>query len=109
MGMHRNIDLGTLVIANGGTSSSSMSFRKWRSGVSKVMIVSPDTLTGTVKVEVSEDNSAWKDLQSNGADITIPADSAVPITVQPWKYLRVTSGSAEGEERTFIVKGEEGH
>lgn len=106
---HRSVDLGTLVIANGEQNSSSMNFRKWRSGARKIGIYGPAELDGTIKVQVSEDDSTWFDYQEAGADVAIPADGYVTLKNNGFKYLRVVSSGAETPARTFTVKGEEGY
>ncbi len=104
---HRAIDLGTLTIGSGQTESDVMDFTKWRGAVHGIAIAPPGTLTGDVKVQVSEDNSTWLDKQSGGADITVPADGHVSVRVMDFKYLRLVSSSAEGADREFIIKGVE--
>ena len=105
---HAVMDLGTLTIAENGTASDSLDFRGWRSGLDAIIISGPGTLTGTVKVQVSHDAGVtWKDKQSAGADITIPADGSVTIKSVDRGLLRLLSGSAEGAARAFIIQGEE--
>ena len=108
MDTHLAVDLGVLTILSGQTESTSMSFRGWRGASQSVSIIGPGTLTGTVKVQTSEDGIVWRDKQSAGSDITIAADGDVTIKAVNWKYLRVVSSAAEGGNREFIVKGEEG-
>ncbi len=99
-------DLGSLVIANGQTASSSLDFRSWRGSARTIGIQGPGTLTGSVKVQVSADDSTYVDLQANGANIAVTATGETVIDCgSVWKYLRVLSGSAEGGARTFLVTG----
>lgn len=108
-GTHAAVDLGELTIANNGQNSDSMDFTGWRGAARAITIYGPGELDGTIKVQVSEDDTNWFDLQSAGTDISIPADGAVVIGACSWKYLRVASSGAESPARTFIVKGEEGY
>jgi len=105
--MHRAVDLGTLTIPASSQASSSLDFTGWRGSVESIDIYGPGVLTGSVKVQVSEDNTTWFDKQSAGADIAIPADGSVTLQSVGFKYLRVYSASVEVAERVFIVKGEE--
>lgn len=99
------VDLGTLVIAASGTASSIMDLTGWRGSVAGISIAGPGTLTGSVKVQVASVEGEWKDKQSGGADIAIPADGHVTIKAMDFKYLRVLSDGAEASERTFVVVG----
>lgn len=98
--------LGTLLIDESvdNDNSNAMDFTGWRGYADGIAIYGPGTLTSTIKVQVSENGTDWFDLQSNGADITIPADGHVIIKAVTWRYLRVT-GTNEAADRTFIVKG----
>lgn len=98
-------NLGDLTIANGQSNSDSLDFRRWRGNANQIAIYPPGTLTGTVKVQISQDGTNWFDLQSDGADVTIPADGVVTITSVHFEYLRVQSDAAEGAERVFKVVG----
>ncbi len=79
-----------------------------------ITIFSPDTLTGTVSIEVSGNLDAenpsdvrWNNLQSGGANVVIGADEAVPLDFVCWHGLRVSSGSAETDPRVFKIMGVE--
>lgn len=102
------VKLGTLLIdvSEDNDNSNAMLFTGWRGNFGAIAIQGPGTLDSTVKVQVSEDGTNWFDLQSNGADVTVPADGHVIIKANTWNYLRV-SGSNETADRTFIVKGME--
>lgn len=100
------VDLGLFTIANGGTASSSLDFTRWRSQAEAMRIIGPGTLTGTVKLQFSLDGSTnWTDVQSAGADITIPADGTVRVNDIGRGYYRLLSSSAEGAQRIFTVQG----
>lgn len=107
---HRSVDLGTIRIPEGETDSDSMDFRGWRGSAQSVSIQGPpdQTLTGTARVQTSEDEVNWFDLQSAGSDITVPADGKAVILSVDFKWMRVKSNSAEADPRVFTVKGEEG-
>lgn len=101
-------DIGTFVIANGASDSSTLDFNGWRSLAQSLKISGPGTLTGAVKLQVSHDAGvSWKDVESNGADVTIPADGNITVRSVVKGLYRVTSAGAEGAERTFIVQGED--
>lgn len=101
-------DVGSMVIASSETDSTAIAADPHYQNATALIIEGPDALTGTVTVEVSlDDASSYSKLQSGGADITIGAGDAVPITFQAWTHIRVSSGSAEDAERTFVVKAVE--
>ena len=105
---HNTVDLGTLVIPINDDNSSTLDFRGWRSAAKKIIISGPGTLTNAVKVQVSHDAGVtWKDKQSAGEDISVPADGSVSIASVDRGLLRVLSAGNEAAERTFIVQGEE--
>jgi hypothetical protein len=99
------IDLGTLVIANAGSNSTALEFK--RKPVRGIVIYAPAALTGTVTVQVAigatEAAATWVDLQSAGSDVEVAAGKAVTIDAIAWDWLRVQSDGAEGSERTFTV------
>ena len=66
-----------------------------------ICIFSPSSLTGTITVQVSQDNTTWVDLKSGGSSVTVGASAGVVITNCAFKWLRVNSGSDEGTARTF--------
>lgn len=105
----RTVDLGTVMIDVSADDdlSSVMDFSGWRGRASAIMIEGPGTLTATARVQASLDNSTWSDLQSNGADITIPADGMVRINAVDFNYLRIATSGAEGADRTFTIRGVE--
>jgi hypothetical protein len=107
---HRNVDLGVLTIdiAVDDDVSDEMDFRGWRGSARNLGISGPGTLTGTAKVQVSSDaGQNWRDLQSAGADITIPADGHVVIQSVSFDLLRIVSSGNEIADREFVVVGEE--
>lgn len=100
--------LGSLTIANGGTTSGELTFNQLRF-LSAIAIQGPAALTGTVTVEVSFDREGdtFVALQSGGADVTIPADKVTVLSPIPCARLRVVSSGAEGAERVFPIFGRE--
>lgn len=102
------VGLGTLTIANGGTDSEALTFANLRF-IRSITIEAPDTLTGTVTVQVSGERSGtdFTTLQSDGSDITIAASDAITIDPITAMQLRLHSGSAETGDRTFRVTGME--
>lgn len=105
--MRHVYDCGTIVIASSGQNSSSLAADPHFQNATGLIIFAPATLTGTIKVQVSIDDSTYYDLQSSGADVNVAASDAVPITFQGWNYIRVTSDMAEGGARTFTIKAVE--
>lgn len=105
---HEVTKLGTLTIPSGTTPSDSLDFRGWRSAAAYLTIFGPDTLPEVVKVQVSIDGSTWTDLQSSGADITVPAASSVVIKSMGYQYLRLASTTNVGADRTFSINAESG-
>lgn len=71
-----------------------------------LIIYAPAALTGTVNVQVSDDNATWNDLYVAGNLVTIPAGGAASVPVGASPYIRVHSGSAEGSDRAFRVRGQ---
>lgn len=100
-------DCGTISIANGGTTSGVLAANPHYQNAKGLVIWGSAALTGTVTVQVSYDGTTYAALQSSGADVTITAADATPITFQGWTHLRLVSGSAEGAQRDFIVRAVE--
>lgn len=99
-------NLGTLVIANGQTDTTTP-ITKYLDDAHSVTIVAPSTLTGTVTIRGSIDGgTTYADIGSGGSDVTIGAGNSVTISPCPFNAIKVTSGSAEGAERTFTVAKE---
>lgn len=102
--LNHPLDLGSCVIANGGTVSSAVDIQGKR--LSGIIIYAPAALTGTCKLKVSGDEgSTYQFLQSGGSDIEVGAGDAVAVSFAAYHKLRIESGSAEAAERTFPVKG----
>jgi hypothetical protein len=85
---------------------------RWKQSLNALSIDGPGTLTGTATVQVSDSledtdeyGTTWRDLQSAGADVTIPADGYVRINANDAKRIRIRSGSAEAANRRFRLKG----
>lgn len=102
MSLHQ-ANLGTLVIANGATDTTTP-ITAYLSDAEAVTIAAPSTLTGTVTIKGSVDGgTTYVDVGSAGSDVTIGAGNTVTISPFTFNALKVTSGSAEGGERTFTV------
>lgn len=97
------VALADLVIPNNGTDSNMVEVGP----ANDICIFAPGTLTGTINVQVSPDNSNWFDLKSAGSSITIAASAAVIITTGGFRYLRLHSNGAEGADRTFKASMQE--
>jgi hypothetical protein len=94
------------------TISQVMDFSGWRGSVQSVIIDGPGTLTGTATVQVShsmedtdEYGTTWRDLQSAGSDITVPADGSIHINSSGFRRLRISSSAAEAANRRFRIRG----
>ena len=105
---------GTLTIPVSGIADVSNHIDMRKMPLRGITIFGPDTLTGTVSLEVSPNLDAelpsvvrWNNLQSGGSDIVIGADEAVPLDFICWQGLRLSSGSAEGADRVFKILGVE--
>ena len=103
---------GILTIPQDATESNHIDMR--RMPLRGITIFGPDSLTGTVSIEVSGNLDAelpsvvrWNNLQSGGSNVVIGADEAVPIDFVGWHGLRLSSGSTETEDREFKIMGVE--
>ena len=118
----RQVDLGELImdISVNSQETPAMDFSGWRGGANAISIDGPSVLDGTVKIQVTnslpsetqegdvdEYGSIWKDKQSAGADITVPADGHVTMKAVDYKQLRLVSSSVETENRRFRIIGYE--
>lgn len=108
--MRHTADLGTLVIANGGSSSTAYTdqvpgaIALFGSAVD-FQIEAPATLDGTATVQVAAtSNPASSDFRNaivGGATITLVAGQSALVPVVSARGIRVTSSVLEGAERTF--------
>lgn len=94
--------LTNLTIPNGSSASSAIPAASLDT-VSRITIVAPPTLDGTVVVEVTVDGSSWAEWTEQGDVITLPAGKAVTIDGVCCKGLRVRSSAAESAERAFQI------
>ncbi len=108
------IDLpgGILTIESGQANSNHIDMRGMP--LRGITIFGPDSLTGTVSIEVSGNLDAenpsdvrWNNLQSGGSNVVIGADEAVPLDFICWAGLRLSSSGAEGADRVFRIMGVE--
>lgn len=99
-------NLPDLVIASGATATTTP-ITASLDDARCVSVFAPAALTGVVTVQVSNDGgTTWFDLQDGtgaGSDVTIGVGNVRRLDWCGWNGLRVTSGSAEGAERTFKV------
>lgn len=94
----------TLTIANNTKPSGSLYLAYQADRIYNVTIVAPGTLTGTVGVEISHDNSTWAPLSIDGGSaVTIAASAGLCLRNIAAKYIRLNSGSNEGAARDFKV------
>lgn len=92
--------------------SNAIRFDNWRGSLQTIIIDGPGAFTGTAKVQESfsqedtdEYGTTWRDMQSGGSDITVPADGSVRITVTGFRRLRISSSGNETVNRRFKVRG----
>src|SRR5262245_6105991 len=82
--------------------ATAKAYRRWDVTIKALSPV----LTGTVKVDVADSpTGTFATLQSGGADITIPAGKATPISPLVDRALRLFSASTEAADRDFVVRG----
>lgn len=94
----------TLSIPNNTKPSNAAIIGYQADRVVNVAIWSPATLTGTVNVQTSPDNSTWSNLElDGGSDVAIAASKALVLRGIVAKYLRLNSGTNEGAQRDFQV------
>ena len=100
-------DISTVFVLDGPRS-------RWKQGFSVIIIDGPGALTGTATLQVShvdidedEFGTSWRDVQSAGADVTIPADGSMQINSPVGRRIRIKSGSAEAADRRFRIRGVE--
>jgi len=75
----------------------------------RLLIIGPATLTGTVSLQISDDNSTWATLtDSTGEDITLTAGKAKEITINERSYVRLQSSMSEGGNRRFKILRQQG-
>jgi hypothetical protein len=92
-----------MTIPSGGSTSNAITDFDDAWGLT---IYSPVTVTATmitVQVEPTSSGTSFVTLQSGGSDVTIPASRATVISPVPFKQMRVTSSSAEGQDDVFKV------
>ncbi len=109
------IQIGFLKILEGQLNSDFLDFRKGGlGGLRGISIFGPDSLTGTVSLEVSGNLDAefeslirWNNLQSGGSNVVIGADECVPLDFVCWHGFRLSSGTVETSDREFRIMGVE--
>lgn len=93
-------NLPAITISSGSQNSGSID---GFSDATSVLVVAPATLTGTLTVQGSLDNSVFFDVQSGNADITLSASDAAEIVNPSFQWVRVRSSTAEGADRTISL------
>lgn len=106
------VNLASLTIANGQTVSNTLDFAEGLNQyITEMVIYGPDTLPETVTVEVAPlGSTAYKPLQNMNlatpADYVITVGDAVQFPVA-FGRLRLVAGGPVGDERAFLVSGQE--
>ena len=109
--MAKNLRLtDTVVIANGGTVSTTLTLENSRIPLALVL---PAALTGTaITFKASTDNATFNPVyyESTSYSLTVSTSRHVSLNrlvFEGVKYLQVVSGSAEGAARTIgVISGE---
>jgi hypothetical protein len=97
------VKLANLVFPNNATDTNMVEVGTARA----ICIFAPGTVTGTITIQVSHDDTTYYSLQLAAANIAIAVNTAVVVTNTGFRYLRLHSGSAEGGIRTFIATMQE--
>ena len=97
------VDLPNLTIPNGTSTSNAIGILDDAWGLG---LWTPATLTGTVTIEVSPDDTGttWAPLQSGAVDVQPAAGKHTTINPIAFKRIRMTSGAAEGADRVFVLR-----
>jgi hypothetical protein len=107
-----NIKLPSLVITTSFETSNVIggALLDWLAGLE---IMSPETLSGEVSVEVADlppeevTDGDFRVLQSGGDDVVLSADRATPITQVSFRSLRLATTVAPGDDEEYAVVGHE--
>jgi hypothetical protein len=100
--------IATLTIPAGQTVSNAIGGRLFRF-LRSITIKPPATLSGTVKIEVSDKlpesavTADYADLQSAGADVNITGDNAVTISELSYGAMRLSTTVAPGSDEVYEV------
>jgi hypothetical protein len=92
-----------MTIPSGGSTSNSITDFDDAWGLT---IYSPVIVTATafsVEVEPTSSGTLFVVLQSGGTDVTIPASRATVISPVPFRQMRITSSSVEGQDDVFKI------
>lgn len=106
------IDLPDLVVASGGDFSSAIG-RKWLEYIIELVIHAPESLAGTVTVEVTDedpdevDSPTWRDLVVDGSVVTVAAGEATVIDDTGFAGLRLAEGTQPASEERFPVTADD--
>lgn len=109
MARHTGV-LATLTIANGAQVSSEYNSIAGLGSLVSVAVYAPAALTGAVTLQVSwlESPSAsdWRNATYVTTAITVAAGAAVIVPAVGFRSIRLSSGSAEGAQRDFVIVGQ---
>ena len=110
--MAKNLRVSTLTIANGATTSSTLTLENNRVPLA---VITPSSMTGsTLTFQASDDGSTFYPLFNEGSSYSLTISTSVArhygLARQPMegvKYFQVVSGSTEGASRTIkVISGE---
>lgn len=91
-----------VVIANGQTSSNTVSAALVYEDAMTIGLQAPATLPETVTIYVSQDGTNWNALYDGSTTVLAPlATYAASYPVFPWKYFKLVAGGAVAAERIF--------
>jgi hypothetical protein len=108
-----NVVLGTLTIANAGTTSNTLDVDAFHD-CTCLTIYAPVALTGTVKPQFADSDITaspnWRNIRITDNDMVVAAGGATIVanyagTRFPAFGLRLVSSGAEGAQRDFVVVG----
>lgn len=88
------------------TMMSKGALRSTLGNTESIELFGPPALTGVVTVQVCPryGGTVWRNLQVNGADVTVPAGKALTITFHTFEDLRFSSTLAEAAQRDIDIE-----
>lgn len=99
-------DNATFLVANGQTTSSGIEMGDW--GIMGLIV--PTITSGTLKIQVSQDNSNFFDLYDSSGTQALSWSASTGArafasndleAMRGYKYFRVVLGASQGADRTF--------
>lgn len=104
------IDIGTLTIEDGETASNALDGHSCR-WLKSLEIHPPAALSGTVTVRVAPqrptETPVYRDMESEGAAITLTAGQTLTLTELGFGSLRLETDAAPGADEVYPVTGQE--